>query len=263
MTSFERKLKELDIPLLPVSIPKGNYASTRRAGSILYSSGHLPTTPEGELLVGKVGSTLTVEEGQLAARSCGLALLATLNDALGGDITRVRKILKVTGYINCVDGFTGQSDVMDGFSDLLVEVFGPDKGRAARSSIGTNALPGNVAVEVEIIAEIKGPKKSTAASKKEATPSRDMSAGADEDVLTTSVYVRNLSWDTTSDNLKNHFAEVGTVVSADVKEKDDGRSKGWGIVTFETIEEVRNAIQSLNQSELDGRSILVREDKSN
>lgn len=119
---------------------------------MVYTSGHGPTRDNGELITGKLGSSLTIEEGYEAARVTGLQLLATLQAAIG-DLGKVKRIVKVLGLVNCTAGFGDQPKVMNGFSDLMVAVFG-DNGKHARSAIGTNALPNGMAVEIEMIVEI-------------------------------------------------------------------------------------------------------------
>jgi len=119
----------------------------------VYLSGHLPIPTSGELIVGKVGQELTTDEANVAARWCALNIVATLAAEVG-DLDRVKKVHKLVGFVNCVDGFTAQPAVVNGASDVIFEIF-QDKGEHARSAVGTNALPLNVPVEVEAIVEVE------------------------------------------------------------------------------------------------------------
>jgi enamine deaminase RidA (YjgF/YER057c/UK114 family) len=130
------------------------YKPTLRHGSLLYVSGHGPLKPDKTLILGKVGAGLSVEEGTAAARQVGLAVLATLRDALGS-LDKVKRLVKTLGWVNCSADFTEQPKVMNGFSELMRDVFGPDAGVGVRSAVGTNALPNNMAVEVECLFEVE------------------------------------------------------------------------------------------------------------
>ncbi len=147
------KIKALGYTLPTVSQPVANYVKWVRTGNLVYTSGHGPTRASGELITGKLGSTLSIQQGYEAAQVTGLQLLATLQAALG-DLGKVKRIVKVLGLVNCTPEFTDQPKVMNGFSDLMVAVFG-DKGRHARSAVGTNALPNGMAVEIEMIVEVE------------------------------------------------------------------------------------------------------------
>ena len=147
------KLKKLGIQLPEVSQPIANYVKWVRTGNLIYTSGHGPTRSNGELITGKIGGTLGTIQGYEAARVTGLQLLATLQAAVG-DLSKVKRIVKVIGLVNCTPEFTEQPAVMNGFSDLMVAVFG-ERGKHARSAVGTNALPGNMAVEIEMIVEVE------------------------------------------------------------------------------------------------------------
>jgi enamine deaminase RidA (YjgF/YER057c/UK114 family) len=125
-----------------------------RIGNLIYTAGHLPVTPQGVVITGKVGSELTTEQGYDAARAVGLNLLATLRSELGGDLGRVRRVVKLTAFVNCVDSFAAQPKVVNGCSELMGEVFG-EAGKHARSAVGVNALPLNVPVEIEAIVEVE------------------------------------------------------------------------------------------------------------
>lgn len=152
-SSIEDKLKELGIELITPTAPVANYAKAVRTGNLIYLSGHGPTKADGKDITGKVGKDLSVDQGIEAAKRTAISLLSTLKMELGGDLTRVRRIVKVNGWVNCTDTFKDQPKVMNGCSDLLVAVFGP-KGKHARTSLGTNALPSNIAIEIEMIVEV-------------------------------------------------------------------------------------------------------------
>lgn len=147
----EHRLTELGIELPPASKPVANYLSCKRSGDLLFVGGHGPVGPSG-LIRGKVGGAVSLEEGRKAARLTALALLATVRDALG-TLDRVRQVVKVLGMVNCAPGFNRTPEVIDGCSDLFVEVFG-DAGRHTRSAVGMAELPFGIAVEIEAIFEV-------------------------------------------------------------------------------------------------------------
>ena len=145
--SPEEKLKELGLTLPEISSPIANYVKWRQVDNILYLSG---TGPD---VFGKVGDELSVDEGYQAARETGLEIIAVLKQATGGDLSRVKQFVKVLGMVNSDPNFSKQPAVINGFSDLMVEVFG-EKGKHARSAVGVAALPNNMAVEIEVIVEL-------------------------------------------------------------------------------------------------------------
>jgi enamine deaminase RidA (YjgF/YER057c/UK114 family) len=151
---IEKRLSELNIVLPQASAPIANYVNAVRTGNLIYLSGKGPTMPDGKLIKGKVGADLTIEEGKAAARITGLNLLAALKAEIG-DLDKVKRIVKVLGMVNCPADFGQQPQVINGFSDLMVEVFG-DKGKHARSAVGMGSLPDNIAVEIEMIVEVEG-----------------------------------------------------------------------------------------------------------
>lgn len=151
--SPEQKLKELGIELITPTAPVANYAKAMRTGNLIYLSGHGPTKADGKDIIGKVGKDLKTEDGIEAAKRTAISLISTLKMELGGDLSRVKRIVKVNGWVNCTDTFKDQPKVMNGCSDLLVAVFG-EKGKHARTSLGTNALPSNIAIEIEMIVEV-------------------------------------------------------------------------------------------------------------
>ena len=151
--SPETKLTELGIELVKAGPPVANYVNPVRTGNLVYTSGKGPNRPDGTLVTGKLGADLTVEEGYEAARLCGIQLLASLKDELG-DLSKVKRVVKVLGMVNSAPDFANQPAVINGCSDLLVKVFG-DRGKHARSAVGMGALPSNIAVEIEMIVEVQ------------------------------------------------------------------------------------------------------------
>lgn len=149
----EAKLKELNIELFKPSAPMANYVKAVRTGNLIYLAGHGPTKADGTNITGKVGKDLTLEQGYAAARQAGIAILSTLKAEVG-DLSKVKRIVKVLGMVNCTETFTDHPKVINGFSDLMVEVFG-DKGKHARSAVGMYILPSNITVEIEIIVEVE------------------------------------------------------------------------------------------------------------
>ena len=149
----EERLKALNIELPTVKPPIANYVHAVRTGNLLFLSGKGPSDANGNSITGKVGRDLTVEEGQKAARSVAITQIAVLKNELG-DLSRVKRVVKVLGMVQCVDTFTDHSKVINGFSDLMVEVFG-EKGKHARSAVGMLSLPMNIAVEIELIVEVE------------------------------------------------------------------------------------------------------------
>lgn len=150
---YDKKLKELGIELIPATKPIANYVKAVRTGNLLFLAGHGPSLTDGTVMTGKLGQNYTVEQGYQAARQTAISLISTLKNELG-DLNKVKRIVKVLGMVNCTPDFTDQPKVMNGCSDLLVQVFG-EKGKHARSAVGMNALPLGMAVEVEIIVEIE------------------------------------------------------------------------------------------------------------
>ncbi|MBX5471329.1 MAG: RidA family protein [Acetobacteraceae bacterium] len=150
---IEAKLKELGITLPSVPTPVANYVPFVRSGSLVFLSGQGPRQPEGGFFSGKVGSTVSIEQGYQHARLAGLQLIAVLRVAAGGELDRVRRIVKVLGMVNADPEFGEHPRVINGCSDLFVEVFG-EKGRHARSAIGVGSLPHQMTVEIEAIAEL-------------------------------------------------------------------------------------------------------------
>ncbi|CAE7747108.1 TCP17 [Symbiodinium microadriaticum] len=125
-----------------------------QSGKMIYLAGHLPQDPTGKLVTGKVGKDVPVDDAYAAARLIGTNLITTMKSAVG-DLDKVKRIVKLVGFVQCEGDFTQQPAVVNGCSDLMVEVFGMEKGRHARSAVGTNALPLGVAVEIEAIIEVE------------------------------------------------------------------------------------------------------------
>jgi enamine deaminase RidA (YjgF/YER057c/UK114 family) len=148
----EARLKALDITLPTPPRPMANYVTAARSGHLLFLSGHGPVRDGAVVHRGKVGRELTIEQGREAARLTGLNLLATTRAALGS-LDRVRRVVKVLGMVNCGEDFVDHPGVVNGFSDLMVEVFG-DAGRHARSAVGVGSLPLGIAVEIEMVLEV-------------------------------------------------------------------------------------------------------------
>ncbi len=153
-TTPEARLVQLGIELPPVPEPKGLYKPLVVVGGLAYTSGHLPTGPDGKLTVGRVGAELDEQAGAAAARQAGLAILATVRAALGS-LDRVRRVVKLLGVVNCTPDFTRQPVVLNGCSQLLADVFGPDRGVGARSAVGVGSLPLGVPVEIEAVFELE------------------------------------------------------------------------------------------------------------
>eukprot|EP01089_Gocevia_fonbrunei_P009324 TRINITY_DN2153_c0_g1_i1.p1 TRINITY_DN2153_c0_g1~~TRINITY_DN2153_c0_g1_i1.p1 ORF type:complete len:178 (+),score=41.57 TRINITY_DN2153_c0_g1_i1:33-566(+) len=152
-TQPEDKLKELNITLPPLTQSIGLYKTVIVVGNVAYVSGHPPKASDGTFLTGKVGADIDIDGGVAAARACGLNILASLR-AHFGSLNKVKRVIKLVGFVNCVDGFTQQPKVVNGCSELFKDVFGEQNGISARSAVGANALPSNISVEVEGIFEI-------------------------------------------------------------------------------------------------------------
>jgi enamine deaminase RidA (YjgF/YER057c/UK114 family) len=150
----EQRLKELGIELPPAPKPVAVYVPAVRVGNLLFVSGHGPDRPDGTRIQGKVGGDLSVADGYAAARQVGLNILSTVRATLGS-LDAVVRLVKVLGMVNCPPTFTEHPKVINGFSDLMVQVFGEQNGKAARSAVGMGSLPSNIAVEIEAIFEVR------------------------------------------------------------------------------------------------------------
>ncbi|KHA53831.1 RidA family protein [Sulfitobacter geojensis] len=150
--SITNRLTELGVILPDAPAPAANYVPFVQVGNIVYVSGQISNGPDG-LITGKLGADMSVEDGAAAAKTCAISLLAQLKAACGGDIERLVRVVKLTGFVNSTQEFTDQPKVINGCSDFLVEALG-DKGRHARSAVSAPSLPLGVAVEIEGIFEI-------------------------------------------------------------------------------------------------------------
>jgi enamine deaminase RidA (YjgF/YER057c/UK114 family) len=150
----EDKWSQLQAEHPPTSKPKGLYKPVVVVGNLAYTSGHLPVLPDGTVQTGYVGGDLDENDGRAAARRAGLAILLSLREELG-TLDRVRRVVKVLGMVQCVPDFQGHPAVINGASELLAEVFGPDAGVGARSAFAAHSLPLGAAVEVEAVFEIR------------------------------------------------------------------------------------------------------------
>ena len=150
---IEDRLKELNIVLPSPPAPVASYVPFVVSGNLVYISGQISLTAEGLKYVGTVGKELSLEDGQAAARLCAINVIAQAKAACGGDLERVKRVVKVTVFVNAVPGFAQHPEVANGASDLFVAVFG-DAGRHARAAVGAGSLPRNVATEVEAVIEI-------------------------------------------------------------------------------------------------------------
>lgn len=150
--SIEARLAELGITIPDAPAPAANYVPFVQIGDIVYVSGQVPMA-DGTLMTGKLGADTSVEDGAAAAQACAISLIAQLKKACDGDLERLVRVVKLTGFVNCTPDFGDQPAVINGASNFMVDVFG-DKGRHARSAVGSSALPFGVAVEVEGIFQI-------------------------------------------------------------------------------------------------------------
>ena len=153
MGIISTKLRELGLELPLAAKPVANYVPWAIAGNLVFVAGQIPLVDGKPKFVGQVGTGLSIEDAVVAARLCAVNVLAQLNEACGGDLDRVARIVKLVGFVNCTAAFTEIPKVMNGASDLMVEVFG-NAGRHARSSVGVASLPMGVPVEVEAIVEL-------------------------------------------------------------------------------------------------------------
>jgi enamine deaminase RidA (YjgF/YER057c/UK114 family) len=154
MADFDKRIQELHLTLPPAPKPMAVYKPAIQVGNLLFVSGHGPLKPDKSLILGVVGKDLTLDQGKEAARQTGLAILATLKDHLGS-LNKVKRLIKSFGMVNCTPDFVDQPKVINGYSELMKDVFGDDAGVGARSAVGHNSLPGGMAVEIEAIFEVE------------------------------------------------------------------------------------------------------------
>jgi len=150
----EAQMNELGLKLPPAPDPKGVYKPLLVDGKYAYVSGHGPVLSDGNLIKGRIGDDMTSEDGKLAARQVGLAILSTLRSNLGS-LNRVKRVIKVLGMVNCADTFEKHPYVINGCSELFADVFGSENGIGVRSAVGMGSLPENIPVEIEAIFELK------------------------------------------------------------------------------------------------------------
>ena len=154
---IEKKLAEMGLELPPIPTPLANYVPAVQVGSLLFLSGHAPGLMKDgkvQFIQGKVGKDLTTEEGYEAAKQVTLNLLQSIKKTIG-DLDKVKRVVKLLGFVNCTEDFPDQPTVINGASDLLVELYG-ERGRHARSAVGMYQLPFGIAVEIEMIVEVEG-----------------------------------------------------------------------------------------------------------
>ena len=151
--NFEEKIKELKIKLPEAKAPAGNYVATKISGKLLYISGQISIDQEGQLIKGKVGKDLDTDQAYQAAMRCGLGIVTQAKNACGGDLSKIKSCIKLTGFVNSTETFTEQPKVINGASDLMASIFG-DSGMHTRAAVSANSLPLGVAVEVDAIFEL-------------------------------------------------------------------------------------------------------------
>jgi len=151
--NFENKIKELKINLPEAKPPVGSYVATKIVGNLLFISGQISISENGELIKGKVGKDLSVDDGYKAAERCGLSIISQAKVACHGDLSKIKSCIKLTGFVNSTNDFTDQPKVINGASDLIASVFG-DSGMHTRAAVSTNSLPLGVSVEVDAIFEL-------------------------------------------------------------------------------------------------------------
>ena len=151
--SFEEKIKELKIVLPEAKAPVGSYIATKKVDNLLFISGQISINSNGELIKGKIGKDLSLEDGYNAAKNCGLSIISQVKKACDDDLSKVKSCIKLTGFVNSTDNFVDQPKIINGASDLIASVFG-EAGMHTRAAVSTNSLPLGVAVEVDAIFEL-------------------------------------------------------------------------------------------------------------
>ncbi len=151
--SINKKIEDLKIILPDPKGPVGSYVATKIVGNLLYISGQVSINDKGELIKGKVGKDLSIDQGYLAAERCGLSLISHAKKACGGNLDKIKSCVKLTGYVNSVDDFIDQPKVINGASDVISKIL-EEKGSHTRAAVSTNSLPLGVAIEVDAIFEI-------------------------------------------------------------------------------------------------------------
>jgi enamine deaminase RidA (YjgF/YER057c/UK114 family) len=154
LSNPEKRIQELHLTLPPAPKPVAVYKTAVKHGHLLFVSGHGPLKADKTMITGRVGQDMTLDQGKDAARQVGLAVLATVRDQLGS-LDKVKRLVKTLGWVNCTAEFTDQPKVINGFSELMKDVFGEDAGVGARSAVSAHTLPGGIAVEIECIFEVE------------------------------------------------------------------------------------------------------------
>tara|TARA_B100001250_G_C19774012_1_gene778671 strand:- start:1323 stop:1784 length:462 start_codon:yes stop_codon:yes gene_type:complete len=152
--NFEIKIKELNIKLPEAKPPVGSYVATKIIGKLLFISGQISISEDGQLIKGKLGKDLSTEDGYKAAERCGLSIIAQAKEACNGDLSKIKSCIKLTGFVNSTDDFIEQPKVINGASDLVASIFG-DAGMHTRAAVSANSLPLGVSVEVDATFELK------------------------------------------------------------------------------------------------------------
>ena len=150
---FEEKIKELKIELPEAKAPVGSYVASKVCGNMLFISGQISISANGELIKGKLGQELKTDEGYEAAKRCGLSIVSQVKKACNGDLSKIKSCIKLTGFVNSTKDFIEQPKVINGASDLIASIFG-DAGMHTRAAVSTNSLPLGVSVEVDAIFEL-------------------------------------------------------------------------------------------------------------
>ena len=151
--NYQKNLEKLGLKLPDAKAPVGNYVATKIVGKLLFVSGQISIDEKGELIKGKVGKDLSVDDGYKAAERCGLSIISQAKVACHGDLSKIKSCVKLTGFVNSTDNFTDQPKVINGASDLIASVFG-EAGMHTRAAVSTNSLPLGVSVEVDAIFEL-------------------------------------------------------------------------------------------------------------
>ena len=151
--NFEEKINELKIKLPEAKAPVGSYVATKISGKMLFISGQISIDQNGELIKGKVGKDLNTDDGYQAAKRCGLSIVSQIKKTCGGDLSKIKSCIKLTGFVNSTEDFIEQPKVINGASDLIASIFG-DAGMHTRAAVSTNSLPLGVSVEVDAIFEL-------------------------------------------------------------------------------------------------------------
>ena len=151
--SIDKKILNLGLKLPEAKAPVGNYVATKIVGNLLYISGQISIDENGQLIKGKVGLDLDTEKAYQAAKRCALSIIAQAKNACGGDLSKIKNCIKLTGFVNSTEKFTDQPKVINGASDLIVQIFDKD-GMHTRAAVSTNSLPLGVAVEIDAIFEL-------------------------------------------------------------------------------------------------------------